>query len=71
MGLQTQGEVLDANFGQDPFVFDVEGEIKELQRRTQKQVVKLPWPKKYGDQQTVLQGCILDFKSIFCPPPLF
>jgi len=61
VGLQTQGEVLDANFGQDPFVFDVEGEIKELQRRTQKQVVKLPWPKKYGDQQTVLQRMVSSY----------
>ena len=28
VGLQTPGEVLEANFGQSPFVFDIEDYIK-------------------------------------------
>ena len=35
VGLQTPGEVVDANFGQEPFKFDVEGEMRELRRKTQ------------------------------------
>ena len=27
VGLQTPGEQVDANFGQQPFVFDIEGEM--------------------------------------------
>jgi hypothetical protein len=30
VGLQTPGEVVDANFGQEPFVFDIEDMMREL-----------------------------------------
>ncbi|PSN36386.1 Ran-binding protein 9 [Blattella germanica] len=35
VGLQTPGEVVDANFGQAPFVFDIEDMMRELRARTQ------------------------------------
>jgi len=34
VGLQTPGEIIDANFGQQPFVFDIEEMRKELRTRT-------------------------------------
>jgi hypothetical protein len=34
VGLQTPGEVIDANFGQEPFLFDIEGEMRALRRKT-------------------------------------
>ena len=58
MGLQTPGEVIDANFGQEPFVFDIEGEMRELRRKTKNTVANLSWPRKYGDQQSVLQKLV-------------
>jgi len=58
VGLQTPGEVIDANFGQEPFLFDIEGEMRELRRKTRNTVVNLSWPRKYGDQQSVLQKLV-------------
>ncbi len=34
VGLQTPGEVIDANFGQEPFLFDIEGEMRAIRRKT-------------------------------------
>ncbi|XP_026473235.1 ran-binding protein 9 isoform X3 [Ctenocephalides felis] len=34
VGLQTPGEVVDANFGQSPFVFDIEDMLQALRART-------------------------------------
>ncbi|XP_004344420.1 KB07 protein [Capsaspora owczarzaki ATCC 30864] len=33
VGLRTQGEVVEANFGQDPFVFDLEGYMEETKAK--------------------------------------
>ena len=41
VGLQTPGEIIDANFGQEPFKFDIEGEMRELRRKTQGLVEEL------------------------------
>ena len=38
------GELIDANFGQDPFVFDIEGEMKESQLRIRKKIEAFPPP---------------------------
>ena len=51
VGLQTPGEIIDANFGQEPFKFDIEGEMRELRRRTQCGIEELSWPRKQGDEQ--------------------
>ena len=61
VGLQTPGEVIDANFGQEPFMFDIEGELRELRRKTRNLISDLNWPKKYGDQQTVLQKMVSSY----------
>lgn len=62
VGLQTPGEVVDANFGQEPFVFDIEGEMRELKRKTRDTISQLSWPsKKYGDPQTVIQKMVSSY----------
>lgn len=58
VGLQTPGEVIDANFGQEPFLFDIEGEMKELRRKTQAVIANFSWPKALGDWQTVLHKMV-------------
>ena len=58
MGLQTPGEVIDANFGQEPFKFDIEGEMRELRRKTQVVIEELSWPRKQGDAQAVLHNMV-------------
>ncbi|XP_067003264.1 ran-binding protein 9 isoform X2 [Anabrus simplex] len=44
VGLQTPGEVVDANFGQTPFVFDIEDMMRELRARTQLTIQQFPIP---------------------------
>ncbi|XP_023325609.1 ran-binding protein 9, partial [Eurytemora carolleeae] len=61
VGLQTPGEVIDANFGQEPFIFDIEGELRELRRKTRNLISELSWPKKHGDQQSVLQKMVSSY----------
>uniref|UniRef100_A0A8C9VN30 RAN binding protein 9 n=1 Tax=Scleropages formosus TaxID=113540 RepID=A0A8C9VN30_SCLFO len=38
VGLQTPGEVVDANFGQHPFVFDIEDYMREWRTKIQAQI---------------------------------
>jgi len=61
VGLQTPGEVIDANFGQEPFKFDVEGEMRELRRKTQGVVEELAWPRRHGDAQSVLHHMVATY----------
>ena len=50
VGLQTPGEVVDANFGQQPFVFDIGDVMNELRVRTRLQIINYPTP-DYGQGQ--------------------
>ena len=61
VGLQTPGEVIDANFGQEPFKFDVEGEMRELRRKTQGVIEELAWPRRHGDAQSVLHNMVATY----------
>lgn len=54
VGLQTPGEVVDANFGQAPFVFDIEDMMKELRARTRLSILNYSVPENPGDWQAVL-----------------
>lgn len=53
VGLQTPGEVVDANFGQEPFVFDIEDMMKELRSRTRMSIYDFPVPSQ-GEWQAIL-----------------
>ncbi|XP_015368732.1 PREDICTED: ran-binding protein 9 [Diuraphis noxia] len=52
VGLQTPGEVVDANFGQLPFVFKIEEMMKELRSQTQMTIQNYPFSYPYSQCQT-------------------
>lgn len=64
VGLQTPGEVVDANFGQAPFVFDIGDMINELRVRTRLQIINYPTPDHgQGQWQAVLHKYVFTQKS--------
>ncbi|XP_019873776.2 ran-binding protein 9 isoform X2 [Aethina tumida] len=58
VGLQTPGEVVDANFGQEPFVFDIEDMMKELRFRTRTEILDFPVPESQGEWQAILNKMV-------------
>ncbi|KAL1110421.1 hypothetical protein AAG570_007952 [Ranatra chinensis] len=61
VGLQTPGEVIDANFGQSPFVFDIEDMMKELRARTKSVIDNFVIPESYGDHQAILHRLVSSY----------
>jgi len=63
VGLQTPGEIIDANFGQEPFKFDIEGEMRELRRKTLTGIEEMSWPRRQGEEQeqSVLYNMVLTY----------
>lgn len=59
VGLQTPGEVVDANFGQAPFVFDIEDMMKELRSRIRSTIHNYPVPSSQGEWQAILHKYVL------------
>ncbi|XP_076652591.1 ran-binding protein M isoform X2 [Halictus rubicundus] len=57
VGLQTPGEVVEANFGQEPFVFDIDDMLNELRVRTRLQIINYPTP-DHGQWQAVLHKMV-------------
>lgn len=49
VGLQTPGEVIDANFGQDPFTFDISDMVEELRAITRASIYETPLPDRQCD----------------------
>lgn len=45
---------MDANFGQEPFVFDIEDMMKELRARTRLSIHEFPVPESQGEWQAIL-----------------
>ncbi|KAF5292383.1 hypothetical protein FQA39_LY03417 [Lamprigera yunnana] len=58
VGLQTPGEIVDANFGQDPFVFDIEDMMNELKSKTRLSIYDFPVPEGQGEWQAVLNKMV-------------
>ncbi|XP_002739300.1 ran-binding protein 9 [Saccoglossus kowalevskii] len=58
VGLQTPGEVVDANFGQSPFVFDITDMMKEMRARTRHTIERFPVADSKGEWQTTLQRIV-------------
>ncbi|KAK2189475.1 hypothetical protein NP493_106g07006 [Ridgeia piscesae] len=62
VGLQTPGEVIEANFGQSPFVYDIEDYIKvlltEWHMKTRQTVERFPIPERMGEWQTMLHKIV-------------
>ncbi|XP_061384247.1 ran-binding protein 9 isoform X1 [Danaus plexippus] len=61
VGLQTPGEVVDANFGQQPFVFDIEDMLRELRARTRLAIDDFPLPTEQGQWQQVLHRMVSSY----------
>lgn len=61
MGLQTPGEVVDANFGQEPFMFDIEDMMRELRARTRLTIQEFPVPESQGEWQAILHKQVSHF----------
>lgn len=55
VGLQTPGEIVDANFGQQPFLFDIEDYMREWRAKVQGTVHCFPISARLGEWQAVLQ----------------
>ncbi|CAC5419815.1 RANBP9_10 [Mytilus coruscus] len=58
VGLQTPGEVVEANFGQLPFIFDIEDYMKEWHMKTKLTIERFPVNDKKGEWQTALQRIV-------------
>lgn len=66
VGLQTPGEIVDANFGQQPFVFDIEDYMSEWRAKIHSMIARFPIGERLGDWQAVLQkwaACHLKINS--------
>lgn len=55
MGLQTPGEEVDANFGQEAFQFDqIEDMIRQMRAETKSGIYNFPIPSDQGDPTALL-----------------
>ncbi|XP_078544114.1 ran-binding protein 9 isoform X1 [Lissotriton helveticus] len=61
VGLQTPGEVVDANFGQHPFVFDIEDYMREWRTKIQAQIDRFPLGDREGEWQTMIQKMVSSY----------
>lgn len=61
VGLQTPGEIVDANFGQKPFEFDIEDMIKELRASTKAAIFSFPLPEEQGDWTVIMQKMVSSY----------
>jgi len=64
VGLQTPGEIVDANFGQQPFVFDIEDMMKELRGKTRSTVERYPIPDSYRNWEGIMNKCVNYFLAL-------
>lgn len=61
VGLQTPGEVVDANFGQHPFVFDIEDYMREWRTKIQTQIDRFPIGEREGEWQSMIQKMVASY----------
>ncbi|MBN3317870.1 RBP10 protein, partial [Atractosteus spatula] len=61
VGLQTPGEIVDANFGQQPFVFDIEDYMSEWRAKIHSMIARFPIGERLGEWQTVLQNMVSSY----------
>ncbi|XP_049603728.1 ran-binding protein 9 [Syngnathus scovelli] len=61
VGLQTPGEVVDANFGQHPFVFDIEDYMREWRTKIQAQIDRFPVGEREGEWQSMIQKMVASY----------
>lgn len=56
VGLQTPGEEVEANFGTEPFMYDIEDDLKALKQRITASIVN--FPVKYNEWQTTIHKLV-------------
>ncbi|XP_065370292.1 ran-binding proteins 9/10 homolog isoform X2 [Calliphora vicina] len=62
VGLQTPGEEVDANFGQEPFKFDqIEDMMKQMRGEIKATIYDFPLPAEQGDPTTLLQKMVSSY----------
>ncbi|XP_015673071.1 ran-binding protein 10 isoform X2 [Protobothrops mucrosquamatus] len=61
VGLQTPGEIVDANFGQQPFVFDIEDYMREWRAKIQGTIKRFPIGDRLGEWQAMLQNMVSSY----------
>ncbi|KAL5290178.1 RANBP10 family protein [Megaselia abdita] len=62
VGLQTPGEEVDANFGQEPFQFDqIEDMIKQMRAETKSAIYNFPMPSNQGDPTALLHKMVSSY----------
>ncbi|CAG0883714.1 unnamed protein product [Darwinula stevensoni] len=61
VGLQTPGEVVDANFGQVPFVFDIEDMMKEARSRVHSTIMNYPIRDCKGQWEMTLHRMVITY----------
>uniref|UniRef100_A0A8D8VVP6 Ran-binding protein 10 n=1 Tax=Cacopsylla melanoneura TaxID=428564 RepID=A0A8D8VVP6_9HEMI len=61
VGLQTPGEIVDANFGQAPFVFNIEDIILELKQNCQNTILNYQLHGLPGDPQDILRHMVSSY----------
>lgn len=61
VGLQTPGEIVDANFGQQPFVFDIEDYMSEWRAKIHSMIARFPIEERLGEWQAVLQNMVSSY----------
>uniref|UniRef100_A0A3Q3EWZ0 RAN binding protein 10 n=1 Tax=Labrus bergylta TaxID=56723 RepID=A0A3Q3EWZ0_9LABR len=61
VGLQTPGEIVDANFGQQPFVFDIEDYMSEWRAKIHGMIARYPIGERLGEWQAVLQNMVSSY----------
>uniref|UniRef100_A0A8C6MHW2 RAN binding protein 10 n=1 Tax=Nothobranchius furzeri TaxID=105023 RepID=A0A8C6MHW2_NOTFU len=61
VGLQTPGEIVDANFGQQPFVFDIEDYMSEWRAKIHGMITNFPIGERLGEWQAVLQNMVSSY----------
>ncbi|NXX83208.1 RBP10 protein, partial [Urocolius indicus] len=61
VGLQTPGEIVDANFGQQPFVFDIEDYMREWRAKIQSTIKRFPIGDRLGEWQAMLQNMVSSY----------
>lgn len=62
VGLQTPGEEVDANFGQEPFKFDqIEDMIKQMRAETKATIHNYPMPSDQGDPTVLLNKMVSSY----------
>uniref|UniRef100_A0A8C7XGC1 RAN binding protein 10 n=1 Tax=Oryzias sinensis TaxID=183150 RepID=A0A8C7XGC1_9TELE len=61
VGLQTPGEIVDANFGQQPFVFDIEDYMSEWRAKILGMIARFPIGERLGEWQGVLQNMVSSY----------